>query len=117
MRRRLFFSFIIGGMLLTALFNNCGNIGDSATAQLITDPNFVPNPELGEQIYKVSSSPTCISCHGADGMLEPAVDLKSIDDDVIKTGIRVGPGTMPLYSTTALSDTNIAHLIAYIRTL
>jgi mono/diheme cytochrome c family protein len=114
MRMRLFFGILISGLLLTSLFNNCGKVGDSA---VFVDTDFVPDPEVGEQVYKTTSSPTCISCHGANGMLEPSVDLKSYDDTTISTAIRVGPNTMPIYSTSDLSDRNIAHLIAYIRTL
>ena len=112
MRTRLILGFIITGMLLTTIFNNCGNVGDA-----VVDTSFVADPEIGQEVYTLTTSPACISCHGADGTLEPGIDLRLFSDSAINAAVRIGPGGMPMYNSTDLTDQNIAHLIAYIRTL
>jgi cytochrome c553 len=75
------------------------------------------DPASGKTVYETSSAPTCASCHKADGKgdIGPALAEPSKNDtaQVLAKYILDGVGSMP--KQTALSDQQIADLIAYMK--
>lgn len=60
---------------------------------------------------------TCQTCHGANGQGVypiPAIRQTELDIQAFASAIRRGPADMPAFSTTEVTDEEIAHLYAYL---
>jgi mono/diheme cytochrome c family protein len=96
--------------LLAVLIVRCGN----APAALIPSGD----PEAGEEIYTTLASPTCITCHGADGTGVPgqAGSIVGKASATISETVRSGISTMPAYSQIEITDRQMSDLLAYVAT-
>ncbi|MBX7100163.1 MAG: cytochrome c [Myxococcaceae bacterium] len=74
----------------------------------------------GGALYKSTASPTCASCHLADGSGQPPTTPGLIEpaandtDEELATAILKGGDAMKSYAS-SLSDQQVADLIAYLR--
>lgn len=85
----------------------------------------IPHPELagadiqrGGELFRLQ----CAACHawaGDGGALlqREAPDLHRSTSTQIAEAIRVGPGTMPVFGTAALTDDDVNAVVAYVRYL
>jgi mono/diheme cytochrome c family protein len=98
------------------MYNNCGKVGDSGLAATGSE-DLTGDPVAGGIVYNsaAGAEPACFNCHGADGMQYLGVDLKTYSALQIENAVRVGPGVMPVYDTSEISDQQLADLIAYIQ--
>lgn len=132
MRRRLTILVIAGAMVLTACGgSDSGDSGDSGSSETTT-ATPVGDPVRGEELYKA----TCETCHGPagegiEGLGKPmpgSTFIAGQTDDGLIAFIKVGRPTSHADNTTgvdmpakggnpALSDQDIADIVAYIRTI
>lgn len=74
----------------------------------------------GGTLYKATASPTCASCHQADGSGQPPTYPSLIEpaandtDEALATAILKGGDAMKSYAS-SLTDQQVADLIAYLR--
>lgn len=113
---KMYALFVVLGLSILVMYSNCGQVGESGYAT--SDSLEEGNPVTGSLIYSVDASkPACITCHGAAGTAVIGVDLKTFSDQDIETALRSAPSGMPLYDYADISEQQLLHLIAYIRTL
>jgi ubiquinol-cytochrome c reductase cytochrome c subunit len=95
-----------------------GAVADYVTQDLATIPLTGGDPSKGGELFRVD----CAPCHrtavrgGAlafTGVNAPALTNKSAA--IIAGAIRWGPGPMPRFPPSALSDRQVASIVAYIR--
>ncbi len=67
--------------------------------------------ELGQALYELK----CMGCHGSDASGGSAPGIQNESDAKFYTAIQNGDGPMPAFPD--LSDTDIANIIAYVRSL
>lgn len=109
-------AFVLLGLGILVMYSNCGQVGESgfAVSGSLQDGNAV----AGGLIYNVDAAkPACLTCHGPAGTAVLGVDLKTFSDEDIETALRSAPSGMPLYDFADISEQQLLHLIAYIRTL
>jgi mono/diheme cytochrome c family protein len=108
---------VCAALLILVGYSNCGKVGETG----LTSSNSVQegDPAQGSIVYNVDgvAQPACVSCHSADGTGVLGVDLKTFSDQDIETSLRTGPGVMPQYDEIDISQQQLIHLLAYIRTL
>jgi mono/diheme cytochrome c family protein len=111
-----FVTLIVGLSLLLA----CGSDSTATADRTAKVATLTGNAAAGKTVYETTSSPTCQGCHGADGVGTSAsknVGLQepSKNDSVSELAGYVlnGIGSMP--KQTALSDQQVADLIAYMK--
>jgi ubiquinol-cytochrome c reductase cytochrome c subunit len=97
-------TFLVSTILLTAL----AACGSSESTGL---PTGVATSGL--PLY----SAQCMSCHGitGTGLSGPSIISKSASG--IQTAVRNGPGDMPAWTESEISDQDLADIIAYIDSL
>lgn len=103
-------------LLPLLLFVGCSGY-ESATPELDLSGGNATN---GQSVYNNAGSPgnKCSDCHAADGTgVWPYPDIRSFTAQEIATAVRVGPSSMPAYSASEISNSELTDLIAYILTL
>jgi len=68
---------------------------------------------VGESVY-VSN---CLTCHGASGQGDTASRIIGVESNELIDAVRQGPGDMPTFSKTDISDSQLADLFAYLESL
>jgi mono/diheme cytochrome c family protein len=108
---------IMLGLSTILMYNNCGKVGDSGLASNGSETTE-GDPVAGGIVYNsaAGSEPSCFTCHGANGMQYLGVDLKTYSAAQIETAVRIGPGIMPVYDSSEISEQQLVDLIAYIQT-
>jgi mono/diheme cytochrome c family protein len=80
-----------------------------------TDLSALPagTATTGKSLYTTH----CSSCHGASAGGGSGPNIKNQSSDEIQAAVRSGPGSMPTFSSSSLSDQKLADIIAYVDTL
>jgi mono/diheme cytochrome c family protein len=108
--------FTLASLCVLVGYSNCGQVGETGLTS--STSLQTGDPAQGAMIYNIDGTkPACITCHAADGTGVLGVDLKTFSDEDIETAIRTGPAGMTFYNTTDISEQQLLHLLAYIRTL
>jgi mono/diheme cytochrome c family protein len=104
--------------------NNANNTTNNTTNNTNPDPNAA-KIAAGKVIFEGKGG--CTSCHGLDGsMSDPpgpeageqisGAEVQKESDATLMDVVKNGKGNMPAYKS-SLDDTEIANVIAYVRTL
>lgn len=107
------------GAELEALVEYVRTLGDGVDLEDVQVDGQAGDVAAGGQVYRAN----CAPCHAAagiggalnDGRLAPSVDDAS--PDVVTAAVRVGPGQMPVFPRSSLSDDDLADVIAYVQHL
>lgn len=114
MKFYVLFVFLSFGMLI--MYSNCGQVGETGASS--AESVIEGDATRGALVYNVDGAQlACVTCHGSAGTTVVGVDLKTFSANDIETAVRTGPGTMPQFSYTDLTDQQLADVIAYIQTL
>ncbi len=105
--------------LLTMLTLSCAALGCATTPPPVDQvPTELAGPvrseraDLGESLFEE----TCggARCHTGLG---PDLDGLGVTPGQVRAQVRQGPGKMPSFDTSELSDENLEHILAYLGTL
>lgn len=84
------------------------------------EPAFAPVPDTAPAIAqgKVVFDTYCTKCHpGGEAGLGPAINNKPLPGFLMRFQVRNGLGVMPAFKESTISDADLDHLIAYLKTL
>jgi mono/diheme cytochrome c family protein len=75
-----------------------------------------PEPAVGRQIWAEKG---CSGCHGAEaqGNVGPRLAGTGLTFDQVLLVVRTGKGVMPAYSQSSISDLEVRHVYAWLRSL
>ncbi len=91
-----------------------GGMDDEATDDTV-EPSVEDIDATPEELGKALYESNCLGCHGSDalGASGPGIQVES--DESFYNAIQNGDGAMPAFPD--LTDTDIANIILYVRTL
>ncbi|MBN1583595.1 MAG: c-type cytochrome [Anaerolineae bacterium] len=76
----------------------------------------IPDPAVGQQLWQ---GKPCSGCHGADaeGSIGPKLAGTALDLDQVLLRVREGKGSMPAFTGEQVSDIEVQHIYAWLRSL
>lgn len=79
-------------------------------------PTVAPNPALGANLF---ASKPCAGCHGyqAEGGFGPKLAGTGLSIDNVRLRVRTGKSSMPAFSEQQVTDQDIQHIYAWLRSL
>jgi mono/diheme cytochrome c family protein len=86
------------------------------TATATPPPTVKPDPALGQKLWVQKP---CSGCHGltAEGVIGPKLAGTSLSFNQVLLRVRSGKGIMPASSETDISDQELQHIYAWLRSL
>lgn len=122
-RRRRFipYAIVMTAILVTGLLYFV-SFEDTALETVPRQPEFAVNEIDASQGDAAQGAALwaalpCATCHGEQGEGVPpipAIDQTALDIQAFAVAVRVGPADMPAFNSAQVSDTDIAHLYAYL---
>jgi mono/diheme cytochrome c family protein len=86
------------------------------TATTAPPPTVKPDPALGQSLWVQKP---CAGCHGltAEGVVGPKLAGTSLSFNQVLLRVRSGKGMMPAFSEADISDQELQHIYAWLRSL
>lgn len=98
---------------LCVFLTSCGGVEGEAYDPASEDVSS-GSISSGATVYATN----CLACHGATGVGDSTYpDITETATTAIQTAVRNGKGTMPKFSKTVITTTQLADLIAFINSL
>lgn len=104
------------GLLAVTILAVIISCGSARKSEPIAKPLAITNREVlqGEKVFMFN----CNQCHPrGEAGLAPALNNKFLPGFLIRFVVRTGPGPMPKFTKSEISDEDIDNMIAYLKVL